>query len=198
MSKFDLCKGYWQLPLGETSKCITAFQTPLGLFQFKVMSFGLVNASASFNRLMRKLLDGMQSIDNFIDDVIIYTKSFQEHMQIVREFLERLRVANLTAKPSKCFIGFQSLECLGHIAGDKKNLQPVPEKVTAIKRFARPTTKKQVRSFLGLVGFYRKFIPNFSAIAAPLTDLTRKGQPNKVIWKGQQENAFVSKDTHLW
>ena len=88
------------------------------------MSFGLVNASASFNRLMRKLLDGMQSIDNFIDDVIIYTKSFQEHMQIVREFLERLRVANLTAKPSKCFIGFQSLECLGHIAGDKHDLPP--------------------------------------------------------------------------
>ena len=119
VSKFDLFKGYWQLPLDETSKCITAFQTPLGLFQFQVMPFELVNASASFSRLMRKLLDGMQSIDNFIDDVIIYTKSFQEHMQIVREFLERLRVANLPAKPSKCFIGFQSLECVGHIAGDK-------------------------------------------------------------------------------
>ena len=88
VSKFDLCKGYWQLPLDETSKCITAFQTPLGLFQFKVMPFGLVNASASFSRLMRKLLDGMQSIDNFIDDVIIYTKFFQEHMQIVRDFRE--------------------------------------------------------------------------------------------------------------
>lgn len=83
VSKFDLCKGYWQLPLEETSKCITAFQTQLGLFQFKVMPFGLVNASDSFSRLMRKLLEGMQFIDNFIDDVIIYTKSFQEHLQIV-------------------------------------------------------------------------------------------------------------------
>nr|XP_034325279.1 uncharacterized protein LOC105323550 isoform X4 [Crassostrea gigas] len=191
VSKFDLCKGYWQLPLEETSKCITAFQTPLGLFQFKVMPFGLVNASASFSRLMRKLLEGMQFIDNFIDDVIIYTKSFQEHLQIVEEFLERLRAANLTAKPSKCYIGFQSLECLGHIAGEEK-LLPVPEKVAAIQEFTPPTTKKQVRSFLGLVGFYRRFIPNFSAIAAPLTDLTRKGQPNKCIWGQQQENAFTS------
>lgn len=155
------------------------------------MPFGLVNASASFSRLMRKLLEGMQFIDNFIDDVIIYIKSFQEHLQIVEECLERLRAANLTAKPSKCFIGFQSLECLGHIAGEEK-LLPVPEKVAAIQEFSPPTTKEQVRSFLGLVGFYRRFIPNFSAIAAPLTDLTRKGQPNKCIWGQQQENAFTS------
>lgn len=126
VSKFDLCKGYWQLPLEETSKCITAFQTPLSRHH-------------SFSRLMRKLLEGMQFIDNFIDDVIIYTKSFQEHLQIVEEFLERLRAANLTAKPSKCFIGFQSLECLGHIAGEEK-LLPVPEKVAAIQEFSTPTT----------------------------------------------------------
>lgn len=94
VSKFDLCKGYWQLPLEETSKCITVFRTPLGLYQFKVMPFGLVNASASFSRLMRKIFEGMQFIDKFIDDVIIYTKSFQEHQQIVEEFLERLRAAN--------------------------------------------------------------------------------------------------------
>lgn len=85
VSKFDFCKGYWKLPLEETSKCLTAFQTPLGLYQFKVMPFGLVNASASFSRLMRKLLEGMQFIDSFIDDVIIYTQSFQELLQIVEK-----------------------------------------------------------------------------------------------------------------
>lgn len=109
----------------------------------------------------------------------------------MEEFLERLRAAYLTAKQSKCVFGFQSLECLGHIAGEEK-LLPVPEKVAAIQEFSTPTTKKQVRSFLGLVGFYRRFIPNFSAIAAPLTDLTRKGQPNKCIWGQQQENVFTS------
>ena len=196
VSKFDLSKGYWQLPLDESSKQITAFQTPLGLYHFTVMPFGLVNASASYSRLMRKLLEGMQSVDNFIDDVIIFTSSFQEHLSVVREFLQRLRAANLTVKPSKCFIGYRSLECLGHIAGDEK-LKPLPDKFTSIQNFTPPTTKKQVRSFLGLVGFYRKFIPNFSAVAAPLTDLTRKGQPNKIVWGEPQENAFITLKSSL-
>ena len=116
------------------------------------MPFGLVNGSASFIGLMRKLLNGMNSVENFIDDIIVYTKSFQEHIQIVRELLERLRSAKLTAKPSKCFIGYSSLECLGHIVGNEQ-LKPVPDKVTAIMQFQRPETKKQVKSFLGLVGY---------------------------------------------
>ncbi|XP_041356959.1 uncharacterized protein LOC121374100 [Gigantopelta aegis] len=189
ISKLDLSKGYWQLPLTESAKGLTAFQTPMGLFQFKVMPFGLVNAPASFSRLMRKLLQDMQNIDNFIDDIIIYTTTFGEHMQVLKELLIRLRHANLTAKPSKCYIGFQSLECLGHIVGNEK-LEPVLDKVKAIKEAKQPETKKQVKSFLGLVGFYRKFIPNFASIATPLTDLTRKGQPNKIVWEQAQENAF--------
>ena len=189
VSKFDLCKGYWQLPMEESAKPITAFQTPEGLFQFVVMPFGLVNSSASFSRLMRKLLNGMNSVENFIDDIIVYTKSFQEHIQIVRELLERLRSAKLTAKPSKCFIGYNSLECLGHIVGNEQ-LKPVPDKVTAIMHFQRPETKKQVKSFLGLVGYYRNFIPNFSVIALPLTDLTKKGKPNRVVWTSAQEKLI--------
>lgn len=127
MSKFDLSKGYWQLPLGQSSKEITAFQTPMGLYQFSVMPFGLVNASASFSRLMRKLLEGMQCVDNFIDDVIVFTRTFREHVCVVKDFLQRLRAANLTVKPSKCFIGYKSLECLGHIAGNEE-LRPLPDK----------------------------------------------------------------------
>lgn len=148
------------------------------------MPFGLVNASASYSRLMRKLLEGMHCVDNFFDNNIIYTSTFQEHLSVVREFLQRLRAANLTVKPSKYFIGYRSLECLGHIAGDEK-LRLLPEKVTAIQNFNRPSTKKQVRTFIGMVVFYRKFIP-ILAIAAPLTDLTRKWQPNKVVWGDPQ------------
>lgn len=191
VSVFDLSKSYWQLPLGQSSKEITAFQNPMGLYQFSVMPFKLVNASASFSRLMRKLLEGMQCVDNFIDDVIIFTRTFREHVCVIKDFLQRLRAANLTVKPSKCFIGYSSLECLGHIAGNEE-LRPLPDKVSAISNFARPSTKKQVRSFLGLVGFYRKFIPNFSAVAAPLTDLTKKGLSNKVVWGEAQENAFTA------
>lgn len=142
VSKFDLSKGYWQLPLDDSSKQITAFQTPLGLYQFTVIPFGLVNASPSYSRLMRKLLEGMQCVDNFVDDVIIYTSTFQEHLSVVRELLQRLRAANLTVIPSKCFIGYRSLECLGHIAGDEK-LRSLPDKVTALQNFNRPSTKKQ-------------------------------------------------------
>lgn len=155
------------------------------------MPFGLVNASASFSRPLRKLLERMQCVDNFIDDVIVFTHTFRENVCVIKDFLQRLRAANLTVKPSKCFIIYRSLECLGHIAGNEE-LRPLPDKVSAISNVARPFTKKQVRSFLGLVGLYRKFIPNFSAVAAPLTDLTKKGLSNKVVWGETQENAFTA------
>lgn len=116
---------------------------------------------------MQKFLEGMQCVDNFIDDVIIYTSTFQEHLSLVREFLQRLRAANLTVKPSKCLIGYRRLECLGLIAGDEK-LRPLPKKVTAIQNFNRPSTKKQIRSFIGMVGYLQEvhfeFFSNSSAI----------------------------------
>lgn len=191
ISRLDLSKGYWQVPLAEKSKPLTAFKTPKGLFQFRVMAFGLVSAPATFSRLMRKLLHGMESIDNFLDDIIVFTKTWKEHLQVLRELFMRLRRAKLTARPSKCSIGFRQLDCLGHVVGDDK-LQPHPDKVKSIEEAPRPVTKRQVRSFLGLIGFYRKFVPNFSEVAAPLTDLTKKGQPNKVNWEAAQENAFCS------
>jgi len=191
ISRIDLSKGYWQLPLTESAKPLTAFQTPLGLYQFRMMPFGLVTASASFSRLMRKLLVDIENVDNFIDDIIIFTMTFDQHLEILYDLFMRLRHANLTAKPSKCAIAYESVECLGHYVGDDK-LKPHPSKVKAIQEAPRPLNKKQVRSFLGLVGFYRKFIPNFSVIALPLTDLTKKGEPNVVRWDTVHENSFSS------
>ena len=158
--KLDLTKGYWQIPLTKNARQYTAFQTPIGLLQFKVLPFGLVTAQASCSKLMRKLLKGMSNIFNFVDDIIIFTSAWEHHMQVFEELLKRLRDANLTVKPSKCFIGFQNLECLGYMVGGT-TIRPCPDKISAIEKADRPITKTQVRSVLGLVGFYRSFIPIF-------------------------------------
>ncbi|XP_069139203.1 LOW QUALITY PROTEIN: uncharacterized protein [Argopecten irradians] len=188
-SKLDLTKGYWQVPMSERAKEMTAFSTHYGLFQFKVMPFGLVNAPATFSRLMRKLLMGMANVENFIDDILMYTKTWTEHLETLRELFLRLRKAGLTARPTKCFLAHRSLPCLGHIVGEQ-GLLPEPEKIKAILDAPRPETKKQVRSFLGLAGFYRRFIPNFSAVAVPLIEFTKKGANHKVVWEDSQEKAF--------
>lgn len=125
---------------------------------------------ATFSRLMRNLLYGMTNIDNFIEDIIIFATNVDQHIAVLRELLTRLRNANLTAKPRKCAIGYKSIECLGHIVGVNK-LQPHPDKVTTIQEAVAPSTKRQLRSFLGLLSFYRKLISNFSSIALPLTEI---------------------------
>ena len=153
------------------------------------MPFGLVIAPATFTRMMRILLEKVSNTDNFIDDIIVFTKTFSEHMDSLKRLLSRLRDACLTAKPSKCTIACHEIECLGHIVG-VSGMSPNPDKVQAIQTAERPTTKGQVRSFLGLVAFYRRYIPNFSLIALPLTDITRKGQPNHIKWGDAQEKAF--------
>ena len=188
-SKLDLSKGYWQVPLEKESKAKTAFQTPLGLIEFSVMPFGLVTAPATFTRMMRILLEKVSNTVNLIDDIIVFTKTFSEHMDSLKRLLSHLRDACLTAKPSKCTIACHEIECLGYIVG-VSGMSPNPDKVQAIQTAERPTTKGQVRSFLGLVGFYRRYIPNFSLIALPLTDITRKGQPNHIKWRDAQEKAF--------
>ena len=190
-SKLDLTKGYWQVPLTERAKPLTAFVTPNGLYQFKTMPFGLINAPASFSRVMRNLLRGMDCVHNFIDDILVHTTSWEKHLEVLRELFKRLRNANLKAKPSKCLFGQESLEFLGHQLG-RGRIQPRMEKVEAIQQAARPQTKRQLRSFLGLANYYRKFVPNFAAVAVPLTDLTKKGEPNTLKWGEAQENAFRS------
>jgi hypothetical protein len=191
LTKIDLSKGYWQIVVKPECRHLTAFVTSEGLFQFRKMPFGFVTAGATFSRMMRKLLKGMEDILNFLDDILVYTNTWKEHLRALRELFTRLRNACLTARPTKCMIGYGSLDFMGHTVGDGK-LQPREEKLKSIVDAPRPETKKQVRSFLGLVGYFRKFIPNFSAIAAPLTDQTKKGKPSKIEWNAEQELSFNS------
>ena len=188
-TKIDLSKGYWQIRLTEDSKEKTAFGTPYGLFQFRKLPFGLVTAPANFSRMMRLLLKGLKDIDNFIDDILEHTVDWSDHIVGLRELLQRLRQAGLTARPSKCMVGFTSVEFLGHNVGDGI-LTPNQDKARDIVEARRPETKKQIRSFLGMVGFYRRFIPQFAEIALPLTNLTKKGNPNKLVWEGEHQRAF--------
>ena len=188
-TKIDLSKGYWQVPLTEHAKPLTAFITHDGLYQFTRMAFGLVNSGATFNRIMRKLLRGLKSVDNYIDDILVHTASWEEHIETLRELLQRLRKAKLTARPTKCYIGFEKVEFLGHVIGQGM-LQPNSNKLEAIQNAPRPQTKTQLRSFLGLANYYRAFIPNFAAVAVPLTDETKKGRPTKIEWGDSQELAF--------
>ena len=188
-SKIDLTKGYWQLPLEEADKEKTAFLTPEGKFQFRYMPFGLMTAGAQFTKLMRMVLKGIPKVVSYIDDILIHTSTLQEHLQVVERVLDRLRSANLGAKPSKCCIAFQSVEFLGHEVGEGTR-KASPKLLGKIADTPRPTTKKQIRAFLGLTGFFRDYIPSYADIALPLTDLTKKGLPEKVKWGTEQDQSF--------
>ena len=188
-SKLDCSKGYWQIAMRSEDKEKTAFSSPAGLFQFRRMPFGLVNAGASYCRMMRELLLGLDNVDSYVDDIIIHTQTWDQHIVTLRAVFDRLRNAGITVKPSKCCIGFHSVDFVGHHVGDGK-IQTQNDKIEKVKNAPIPLTVTQVRSFLGLTGYYRKFINNYASIAAPLTDLTKKGNPTKVIWNEKSNRAF--------
>ena len=197
ITKLDLCKGYWQVPLTERSKQYTAFSTPLGLFQFKYLPFGLHGAPASFQRMMDRLLRGKEGYAAaYMDDLVIFSPDWESHLVHVSDVLETLKQANLTAKPSKCSFGQSKVNYLGYVVGEGI-IEPQKTKVEAVANKTQPKTKKDVKSFLGLTGYYRKFVPNYADIAAPLSDLTRKKQPEKVVWTDKCEEAFQKLKTML-
>ena len=173
-TKIDLAKGYWQILVLPEDRPKTAFATHQGLFQFIRMPFGLVSAPAVFARMMRMLHLADLSAENLFDDILVHSASWSEHLHHVRNVLDRLKSYGLTARPSKILAGFQSLEFLGHVVGSGV-LGPDESKTEKILQVSTPTTKKQVRSLLGLLSFYRRYVPGFASVAAPLTDLTKEG-----------------------
>ena len=195
-SKLDLTKGFFQIPLDAESRKLTAFATPEGLFQYTVLPFGLNNSPAVFNRMMRQVLRGIPQVEVFMDDVLIHTASFAEHLQILDQVFARLEEYHLTVKPSKCELARSRVDYLGHSVGEG-GCSCQGAKVRQIRDAPRPTTKKQVRSFLGLAGYYSQFIPQYAAIALPLYELLKKHAPNKVNWGREQEAAFKELKSHL-
>ena len=192
ITTLDLARGYWQVPMSEKDKAKTAFTTPRGLFQFQVMPFGLSGAPSTFQRMMDTLIRGPESYTAvYLGDIIIFSETWKEHVQHIRAILTCLQESNLTAKPKKCQFGMFECTYLGHVVGNG-HVTPDPEKVRAVENFPKPLTKKQIRGFLGLTGYYRKFIENYASIATPLTDLTKKSLPDKVTWTKECDEAFLT------
>lgn len=155
-SVFDLVSGFHQIPMSEADAQKTAFSTPFGHYEFKKMPFGLKNAPATFQRLMDKVLSGLQGIELFVylDDIVIYASSLTEHNRKFNKLAERLRDANLRLQPDKCEFLRKEVAYLGHIISEQ-GVKPDPQKIEAVKNFPRPRNPKNVKQFLGLAGYYR-------------------------------------------
>ncbi|CAA0840345.1 Uncharacterized mitochondrial protein AtMg00860, partial [Striga hermonthica] len=188
-SKIDLRSGYHQLKIKESDIAKTAFRTRYGHYEFVVMPFGLSNAPAVFmdlmNRIFHPYLD--QFVIVFIDDILIYSKSQKEHEEHLRVVLKTLRREKLYAKFSKCEFWLQRVSFLGHVI-TQAGIEVDPSKVSAIQNWSTPRSPSEVRSFLGLAGYYRRFIEGFSRIALPLSQLTRKSV--KFEWTDRCEASF--------
>ena len=158
-SKLDCSKGYWQIVMKSEDAEKTAFASPAGLFHFTRMPFGLVNAGASYGRTMRMLLRGISGVHNYVDDIIVHTKTWDDHKRVLRVIFLRLKQAGITVKPIKCYLGFKSVDFVEHHVGNG-GLMTQADNIIKICKAPIPRTVTEVRSFLGLAGYYRKFIDN--------------------------------------
>ena len=189
ISKLDLAKGYYQVLMDDDSIDKTAFSCHRGRFEFVRMPFGLKNAPATFQTLMTKVLDPCREFASpYMDDVMIYSTDWEIH---VRQVLDCLRRAGLTANPRKCHWGGSRMGFLGHTIGEGKTTIP-EDRVRAIGEYRRPITKKGMRSFVGEVGFYWKYVEMLAKKTAVLSPATSKSAPNRIQWTEEMVSAFNS------
>lgn len=189
-STMDLQHGYWQVELDEKDREKTAFTTGSGLYHFKVMPMGLTNAPATCQRLMEMVLRGLpwKTCLVYLDDVLIYSRSFSEHLQHLEEILFRFQSSGLKLNPSKCCFARDQVQFLGHVVS-KDGIQPDPRNVKSVQDWPIPRSATEVRAFLGLCSYYRKFIRNFAHHSVPLHALTEKNAP--FHWTVQCQDAFT-------
>lgn len=194
ISSIDLKSAFWQIPLTEESKEKTAFSVPgRGLFHFCVVPFGLTNSAQAQQRLMDSILGPEIEPFGFVylDDVILISSSFDDHITLLNEVFSRLKSANLTINYNKCQFFRESLNYLGFVV-DKNGLRTNPDKVEAMVNYPRPKNSTEVKRFLGLASWYRRFVPHFSTIVSPLNELLKGGKGKKlpIQWNDVAEKAF--------
>jgi hypothetical protein len=183
LSKLDLSEGFHQIRMAPDDVHKTAFVTQFGASEYLVMPFGLANAPAQFTLLMNSVLEGLNSVVVFMDDILVFSKSLQDHHKAVRAVLSRLREHQLYAAPKKCGFYRSSVEYLGHII-TPNGTSVVPSKPKAIEEWPVPPNLKQLRQFLGLSGFYRHSVHQYGKVAKPLTDLLAANVP--YVWSSLQ------------
>lgn len=188
-STLDLKSGYWQIEMDAADREKTAFSMDGGLWQFKVMPFGLCNAPATFERLMEMVMSGMpkQALLVYLDDLIVHADGFDQELSNLRDTFTRLRNAGLKLSPKKCHLFKRETSFLGHIVS-AKGLATDPEKATAVVNWPQPRNTTDVRSFLGLCAYYRRFVKDFAIVARPLYELT--GKNRKFLWSIECGEAF--------
>lgn len=187
-TSLDLKSGYWQVLMDENDKEKTAFACHRGLFEFNVMPFGLTSAPAVFQELMAIVLQGLNHYATaYLDDILIYSETLEDHLVHLQNVFNRLREHGLKLKLKKCSFLRSETHYLGFII-NSRGIQPDPQKVEAIKSLPAPTCVREVRSFIGMGSYYRRFIPNFSEIAEPVIALTRKHARFK--WTDDCQRAF--------
>ena len=188
-STLDLASAYWQVAMEPGCEDMTAFCTHIGLYEWLVMPFGLANAPATCERLMEQLFQGMQwnGVLVYLDDLVAYGGTWSQSLLQLRKVFQKLREANLTLKPKKCELMRSECTYLGHRV-TQKGVSPEERKVEAVRHWPEPRTLDHVRSFLGMTGYYRKFIEDYAAEAKPLTAMLKKGM--KFEWGKDQRRAF--------
>ena len=192
-STLDLASGYWQIRVHPDSRKKTAFATPQGLFEFRVMPFGLTNAPSVFQRLMQKVLAGLNPEDGpdfvvvYIDDILVFSRTLEEHLEHLQMVIERLEEAQLKLKPVKCQFIRKEVDSLGHVL-TPEGLKVNSRLVEAVTNFPQPKSVSEVRRFLGLASYYRQFVPQFSKIAQPLCAMTCKGAT--FMWTTEAQAAM--------
>ena len=192
-STLDLASGYWQIQIDKDSQEKTAFITHRGLFEFKVMPFGLTNAPSVFQRVMQQLLtplnpkSGSDFVNVYIDDVIVFSQTFEAHLRHLKATITAIQEAGLKLNPTKCHFARSEIEYLGYRV-TAQGLQPTDRHLTAVSSFPQPSNLKELRQFLGLASYYRRFIKGFASIGQPLHQLTKKDVP--FHWTDQCQIAF--------
>ena len=183
-----MLKGYWQVPLTQRAREVSAFVTPSGLYQYKVMPFGMKNAPATFQRMVNKLVRDIDGCEGYIDDVVIFSDNWSDHIRQIERFFQIMRKAKLTINLMKSEFGKATVKYLGHVVVQGQ-VRPLDAKIQTIVKFPIPTSRKELARFLGMAGYYRNFCLNFSDIAAPLTNLLSKKV--KFVWTDDCQIVIV-------